>query len=1069
MKFVLCLLSRAATLLLLVTLPSGCTKKAKAAGRLDAAKEYFAKADDASAEIEFKNVLKLEPGHPQALKGLGLVWVRQGAMLEGGRILSAAKSKLPADDQIGVNLALALLDLGFFADGRKEILEVLDRTPAHGEALMLLAETSLTPKAMTECEERITRAKAGDKAPALLASALIELRRGRIDAGTHTLERVLELAPKTARALALQATIHRVNKQPEKALEPMKKASDLAGPRSSERGTYAKLLTELGRRDDAAALLKEATRAAPDYLPNWRLLAQLAFDGGKDAEAAAHLSKVLEKSPLDIEAGLLQAQLWIRGKEPAKAVELLEKLDATFPSRPQFEIALGKAYLAADDSPKATTALDRALTLVPGQPEATLLRSSLYLKDGRPGEAIRLVEPVFVSEPNNRMAQNLLVAAYSATNRLDEAAAILRQQSAASPKDDDLQLRLGQLLRAQGKATEARAIFENLLQHSPDLIGAVIQLVTLDEHEGKGAEALARIDTYLKAHSESPQAHLFKAQLSYTRKDFKAAEAEAVKSIELQPDNTQAYGMLVTIQTADGRSEQALARLRKLLETSPNNLAALMHLGTLLMELNRLDEAKTCFEKMLEVSPNFAPAYNNLAYIESTTSGNLDHAVENARKARAITPDDPSISDTYGWIQWLRGDFRQALPLLREAAIRLPAAASVQYHLAMAHYMMHQTREAIASFDKALAIPGAFPEKDQAAGHLALLRDGEHLDLATLEKQIKETPKDVVLLMFLAKKLAAAGRPQDAVGAYQSALAINPDLEAAYIGLAELYSSALNQPDKALDASNQARKIAPQSPRAAAALGSALFRLGKHDDAYNLLAEAARALPEDPGVQYDYAWAAYSTGRVADARATMGKLPPSDAARTAEANDFLALTEPNAATGEDTPALLEKKLSASPTYVPALMIRAALQEKAGESPLPIYTKVLEIFPQFYPASKALARAYLDDPKQLEAAEKLANAARERLKDDPDLSGILAIINFRKGQYDYASQLLTELSANRPLLASELFALGMSQAATKHNDEARQTLALALKTKLPQTDTATAKSTLDKLEKSAANK
>jgi Flp pilus assembly protein TadD len=242
------------------------------------------------------------------------------------------------------------------------------------------------------------------------------------------------------------------------------------------------------------------------------------------------------------------------------------------------------------------------------------------------------------------------------------------------------------------------------------------------------------------------------------------------------------------------------------------------------------------------------------------------------------------------------------------------------------------------------------------------------------------------------------------------------------------------------------------------------FRLGKHAEAFDLLQEAARKLPADPTVQADFAWAAYSMGRVADARATMGKLAASDSVQAADAKDFLALTDPNAAADAGTPTLIEKKLAASPNDVPALMARAALQEKAGESPAATYAKVLQVFPQFDPARVALARVYLDDPAKLEEAEKLANAARERLKNDPDLSGILAIINFRKGKFDYAAQLLKELSAKRPLTGGELFALGMSQAATKRPDEARKSLSQALQNKLPDADAAKAKATLEELDK-----
>lgn len=164
------------------------------------------------------------------------------------------------------------------------------------------------------------------------------------------------------------------------------------------------------------------------------------------------------------------------------------------------------------------------------------------------------------------------------------------------------------------------------------------------------------------------------------------------------------------------------------------------------------------------------------------------------------------------------------------------------------------------------------------------------------------------------------------------------------------------------------------------------------------------------------------------------------------------------------PERVEKKLTADPTYLPALVVRAALQEKAGESPVDDYEKLLALYPQFDPARIALARIYLDDPKQLEAAEKLANAARERLANDSELSGILALINFRKAQFEYAAQLLKELSTKRPLSGRELFALGMSQAATKRPDEARKSLAEALKTDLPEADASRARSTLEELDK-----
>lgn len=1065
------LLNGAAATLLLILSPVGCSRASKVEGKLSTAKEYFNKSNYPAAEIEFKNVLAAQPGQPDALRGLGLIYLRQGVALDAFQMLSAAQQKLPKDDELCVGLARALLELGFVPASRKALLEVLDRVPSHGEALLLFAETSSKPEELAECEKRIARAKADDKALVLLASALVELRRNQLDSGATLVARALAADPKCTPALVLQGNLLRARKQPEQALEPLKKAADLAGPRSTETAAYARLLVALDRKGEAVALLKKATVAAPDYLPNWRLLGQLSFAEKNDDEATGYLAKVLAKSPLDLEAGVLQSQIWIRQQKPARAVELIEKLSKAFPPSPQLLLPLAKACLAAGDFRKAADALDRGLLLDPGKADAVLLRSGIHLKEGKPAEAIRALEALLVAEPANRMAQDLLAQAYRAANRGADATAILKTQTATAPGDPALQLRLGQLLVTQGNLVEARTAFERALELAPNELACVSQLVSIDQHEGKTREAMARVDAYLTTHPKLAQAHLLKASLCFIQKDLKTAESFAIKTLELDPQDPSAYSMLVRIQIADGRAEEAVGRMKERLKSAPKDLPVRMQLATLLQFLGRLDEARANLAEIIQIAPDFAAAYNDLACLDAEVAGKLEIALGNARKARALAPRTASIADTLGWIEWRSGNYSEALPLLQEAASALPQIATVQYHLAMGHYMMHQIQEASDLLEKSLALQDGLvaAEKSEAGRRLAILRDGGALDLPALEQQLKDDPKDVVLCILLGKKLAAAGRPEEALAGYRKALAVNPKVEAAYLGEAELYAAALNQPAKALEAANQARKVAPQSPRAAAALGAANFRHGNYPQAHALLQEAIAKLPEDPRILADYGWAAYSQGRVGAARASLGKLDESDPARGAEARDLLALTAPNAAADPATPGLVEKCLASNPGFVPALMARAALQEKAGESPLPTYVKVLEVFPQFDPARLALARVYLDDPAKLDEAEKLATAAREQLRDDPELSAVLALVSFRKGKFDYAAQLLKELSGKRPLNGRELFALGMSQAATHELDAARQALTQALQTQLPDADAAKAKATLEELSKTTAEK
>ena len=111
---------------------------------------------------------------------------------------------MPDDQEVALYRARALLKLEFFDDCRAELEALLDRNPNDGEALMLYAESSLHPEALDEAEERIKRASAADGEWARLASALVHLRRGGVEAGTSEVEEVLKEKPDFARALALQ-------------------------------------------------------------------------------------------------------------------------------------------------------------------------------------------------------------------------------------------------------------------------------------------------------------------------------------------------------------------------------------------------------------------------------------------------------------------------------------------------------------------------------------------------------------------------------------------------------------------------------------------------------------------------------------------------------------------------------------------------------------------------------------------------------------------------------------------------------------------------------------------------
>src|SRR5207253_5309580 len=170
---------------------------------------------------------------------------------------------------------------------------------------------------------------------------------------------------------------------------------------------------------------------------------------------------------------------------------------------------------------------------------------------------------------------------------------------------------------------------------------------------------------------------------------------------------------------------------------------------------------------------------------------------------------------------------------------------------------------------------------------------------------------------------------------------------------------------------------------------------------YSLLQEAARQRANDPSILRDLAWAAYSMGKINEARDAMQKALTTgpDSPQAADAKKFLALTaldeNPKELTAAETD--MQKELKSNPEYVPALMAEAALDAQHGQvkPAVDIYTDILRRLPDFAPAQKRLAALYAQDTSTAAAAYDLATKARKTLLDDPELSELLGRLSYEK--------------------------------------------------------------------------
>ena len=251
------------------------------------------------------------------------------------------------------------------------------------------------------------------------------------------------------------------------------------------------------------------------------------------------------------------------------------------------------------------------------------------------------------------------------------------------------------------------------------------------------------------------------------------------RAIELKPDATNAYQVLIQTYKSAGNLPQEIAQTEKLLELQPDDSKLRMDLALALNKNGDVPGAVEVYEKTLEKDPDYVPALNNLAYINAFILGDDEKAIQLADRAHSLAPKDPGVTDTLGWILYQQREYPRALALLEEAAQGLPGLPEVQYHLGMARAKMGMIEQARAALEQAVASEASYRGKEEAIKRLAQLGvASEGQTIEQLEALLEDSPEDSVARTQLGVLYEDEGQSEKAAEAYEAALKVNPDLVA---------------------------------------------------------------------------------------------------------------------------------------------------------------------------------------------------------------------------------------------------------------------------------------------------
>jgi tetratricopeptide (TPR) repeat protein len=244
------------------------------------------------------------------------------------------------------------------------------------------------------------------------------------------------------------------------------------------------VLARLARHAEAAAHLKAAVAAAPDFAPARVKLADALFEAG-DLEASRVAYDELAKDPATEPMGLFGlGRIAAAQKKHEAAIELLQRAVRLFPEWGAAHYALALSYRALGRRDEAQQALDRhaqfgarwpaledptAASIAAIRDDArALLQRGLALADrGDLAGAIEVHEAALAKDPNLAAAHANLIVLYGRKKDYAKAEAHYREALRVGADPGDIHYDYGVLLGLQQKWDEAAAAYKQALAANP--------------------------------------------------------------------------------------------------------------------------------------------------------------------------------------------------------------------------------------------------------------------------------------------------------------------------------------------------------------------------------------------------------------------------------------------------------------------------------------------------------------------------------------------------------------------------------------------------------------------------
>ena len=440
---------------------------------------------------------------------------------------------------------------------------------------------------------------------------------------------------------------------------------------------------------------------------------------GKARKSEELLFNALNLNPDDFEAREMLANQYIFQNKHDKAIEQYRVLAEISDEDPRYLIALAKLVLSQNNINESISLFIKAYEKDKSRIDILEEAANLSLRSRQLDKARSLYKQLIDFDKNNAYYLSTYIDLIVMSGDYINGIAALESLIDIEGETAERLSQLGILYYKMENIVKAKPLFIKLINmnHFDVTIMHFLSNIYLEESILDSAGIIA--NQIIFHHPSDPRGYLDAALAELNNEN----PLGAIKILE--PVNKKFFNEF-SIQYLLGSSYQQLEEydkativLRQSLKIYPESRGARHTLAIASDALNYWNESDSLYEGLIASDTNDVQALNNYSYSLVERNIHLNKALEMAKKAIELEPDNAAYLDTIGWIYYKMENIDKALSFISKSVELDSNNAIVLEHLGDVLIAKNQIQEAIIYYLKALDIDKDNEILQQKAGIVA--------------------------------------------------------------------------------------------------------------------------------------------------------------------------------------------------------------------------------------------------------------------------------------------------------------------------------------------------------------